>query len=41
MIVGQFLVCSKKPKFFLFKKWGSADYAFSDGYINIRRFQPT
>jgi len=41
MIVGPFLVSSKKPKFFLFKKWSSADYVFSDGYINIGRFQPT
>jgi len=41
MIVVPFLVSSEKPKLFFFKKWRSADYAFSDGYVNIGRFQPT
>jgi len=40
MIVGSFLLSSKKLKFFLLKKWWSlTEWVFSDSYISIDRFQ--
>jgi len=40
MIVGPFLVSSKKLTFFDLKKWSSVDKVFPDGYISIGCFQP-
>jgi len=41
MIVGPFLVSSKKLTFFVFKKWSSVDWAFSDSSISVGCFPPT
>jgi len=38
MIVGPFLVSSKKLTFYVFKKWSSVDWVFS---ISVSCFQPT
>jgi len=40
MIVGQYLVSSKKLKFFRLKKWSWVDWVFSDRYISVGCFQP-
>jgi len=41
MIVGPFLVSSKKLTFFFFKKWSSVDWVFSDSSISVGCLQPT
>jgi len=41
MIVGPFLVSSKKPTFFVFKKWSSVDWVFSDSSISVSCCQST
>jgi len=43
MIIGPFLLSSKKLRFFItLKNWSSTDWVFSDSYITISigRFQP-
>jgi len=41
MIVGPLLVSSKKLTFFVFVKWSSVDWVFSDSSINVGCIQPT
>jgi len=40
MVVGTFLVSSKKLKFFLLKKRSWTDYIFFNNYISVGHFQP-